>query len=460
MSIKTAMQELTRGIAPSIITTAPTSEVDSNRPVLTRKRSKLLTFGKPRASIDDHGLVQHKSEQIEPKTSPDKKKMKFPTLRSPKDPLSELEKLAGSRLESQRHGESANDSNMLMPERRSFQIADIAMHSSREDVSAVDESGRGIDEGRPSGTFSWLSRKQKNRKSLFPLPDRPSPKPHTAPSTAAASPRPSTSARHSEGLARQNGLPTGGGSQRNLRGTYQTQTTGDVTPSSTSSISFAPHPAMLRSNSARSDRSARSSPTTLAPPVHKLRERASTLGSNSGGSDGTPATPPLMNEVIGRNSTSTAGRTSLSNMFGLNRFRQGDPSSPKQASTPNGAIGGSLANSIVLTREPSLPSREEGEPALQYLQRVEDMAHRSLIPSILSKSGDEFLHTVMRSFMRKFAYFGDPLDMAIRKLLMEVDLPKETQQIDRVLQSFADRYHECNPGIFNTSGMLNLVFEW
>jgi Sec7-like guanine-nucleotide exchange factor len=91
---------------------------------------------------------------------------------------------------------------------------------------------------------------------------------------------------------------------------------------------------------------------------------------------------------------------------------------------------------------------------MQYLERVEDVIHRSQIPSILSKvsDDDDFRHNVMRSFMRKFAYFGDPLDMAIRKLLMEIDLPKETQQIDRVLQSFADRYHECNPGIFASAG--------
>ena len=38
--------------------------------------------------------------------------------------------------------------------------------------------------------------------------------------------------------------------------------------------------------------------------------------------------------------------------------------------------------------------------------------------------------------------------MAIRKLLMEAELPKETQQIDRCLQAFANRYHECNPGIY------------
>ncbi len=50
--------------------------------------------------------------------------------------------------------------------------------------------------------------------------------------------------------------------------------------------------------------------------------------------------------------------------------------------------------------------------------------------------------------MRGFAYFGDSVDMAVRKMLMEVELPKETQQIDRLLQGFADRYCECNPGIF------------
>jgi hypothetical protein len=39
-----------------------------------------------------------------------------------------------------------------------------------------------------------------------------------------------------------------------------------------------------------------------------------------------------------------------------------------------------------------------------------------------------------------------------RKLLMEVELPSETQQIDRVLQAFADRYHECNPFVYKDSG--------
>ena len=71
---------------------------------------------------------------------------------------------------------------------------------------------------------------------------------------------------------------------------------------------------------------------------------------------------------------------------------------------------------------------------------------------ILSKSDDEFPKNVLRSYMRGFKFFGDPIDMAIRKLLMEVELPKETQQIDRVLQSFANRYQECNPGLFTSPG--------
>ena len=41
---------------------------------------------------------------------------------------------------------------------------------------------------------------------------------------------------------------------------------------------------------------------------------------------------------------------------------------------------------------------------------------------------------------------------------MEVELPSETQQIDRVLQAFADRYHECNPFIYKDSGESPITY--
>ncbi|SPQ21707.1 87e9b189-206f-4388-95b2-c76a7c566c31 [Thermothielavioides terrestris] len=73
-----------------------------------------------------------------------------------------------------------------------------------------------------------------------------------------------------------------------------------------------------------------------------------------------------------------------------------------------------------------------------------------MVAAALSKSTEPFAQSVLRSYMRGFRFFGDPMDMALRKLLMEAELPKETQQIDRFVQAFANRYHECNPGIYSS----------
>lgn len=181
------------------------------------------------------------------------------------------------------------------------------------------------------------------------------------------------------------------------------------------------------------------------------------MGSLGGRSDDVPPpTPPYANAGSGRNSTSTVGRSSFSNLFGLSaRFRQNsEPHSPRHGSPALGFAGASglssHQNSLNISREALvLPEREEGETAGRYLERMEENnIDKSAIASILTKTDDSFMLSVLRSYMRKFAFFGDPIDMAIRKLLMQVELPKETQQIDRVLQGFADRYHECNPGIY------------
>lgn len=54
--------------------------------------------------------------------------------------------------------------------------------------------------------------------------------------------------------------------------------------------------------------------------------------------------------------------------------------------------------------------------------------------------------------MARFDFTADPLDVALRKLLMDLSLPKETQQIDRVMEAFAKRYDECSPGLFASDG--------
>ena len=35
---------------------------------------------------------------------------------------------------------------------------------------------------------------------------------------------------------------------------------------------------------------------------------------------------------------------------------------------------------------------------------------------------------------------------------MDCCLPKETQQIDRMMEAFAKQYHECNPALFPSQG--------
>lgn len=126
-------------------------------------------------------------------------------------------------------------------------------------------------------------------------------------------------------------------------------------------------------------------------------------------------------------------------------FRHGSltPATPGSNTSKN--------NSLQINREPIvLPERREDDTPAKYLARLEAVLSRGVIASALSKGNDSFTAAVLRSYMRTFSFFEEPMDMAIRKLLMEAELPKETQQIDRCLQAFANRYHECNPGIYST----------
>ena len=42
---------------------------------------------------------------------------------------------------------------------------------------------------------------------------------------------------------------------------------------------------------------------------------------------------------------------------------------------------------------------------------------------------------------------------------MDVGLPRETQQIDRVMEAFADRYRQCHPTLFSSEGSRALLYH-
>lgn len=173
-----------------------------------------------------------------------------------------------------------------------------------------------------------------------------------------------------------------------------------------------------------------------------LRGRSSTMSSLGRESLDDRLAPPQS-----RASTST-GRKSFGDLLGISRLR-GPESSRQGTGTPvTPGSSTSKENSLNIQREFVLPEKREDESPGKYLERLEEIASRSVIAAALSKHADDFHLAVLRSFMRRFGFFGDPMDMAIRKLLMSAELPKETQHIDRFLQAFANRYHECNPGIY------------
>ncbi|KAF7966779.1 hypothetical protein HWV62_37033 [Athelia sp. TMB] len=90
-----------------------------------------------------------------------------------------------------------------------------------------------------------------------------------------------------------------------------------------------------------------------------------------------------------------------------------------------------------------------------YADRLLQVVNKAEIAGVLASSGDPFYVSALRSYMARFDFKSDPLDVALRKLLMEVGLPRETQQIDRVVESFAGQYVESNPGLFTSEDAFN-----
>lgn len=199
---------------------------------------------------------------------------------------------------------------------------------------------------------------------------------------------------------------------------------------------------IIRSNSVTSAHSAPSSPGSLTPRQF-TRGRSSTMSSLDHTGDG------------------RTGKSSFGGLFGRIR-RDSEPifgpgvsrnvSPQPSASSPLSAVSQELV---------TIPERKDEDTPQMYLSKLFEAVSKSVVASLLARNGDTFHLAVLEAYMATFDFGSVPMDMALRKLLMEVELPSETQQIDRVLQTFADRYHVCNPFIYQDSGKAPLArFRW
>ena len=64
----------------------------------------------------------------------------------------------------------------------------------------------------------------------------------------------------------------------------------------------------------------------------------------------------------------------------------------------------------------------------------------------------EFGQTVAKEYLKCFDFTGRTLDVALRQFLLNFSLTGESQERDRVIVHFSDRFYECNPASLPDSG--------
>ncbi|OBT71964.1 hypothetical protein VF21_09142 [Pseudogymnoascus sp. 05NY08] len=405
---------------PEIITTAPTLEVNTAQ----KKKSKLKLPGikpsDPKPSAFDELIKASKKERR--KTLSEGNSSSRVTF---DEPVRQSAQVPGPMPPP--YGDDTG-STLALPVNR-------LSESSRSDGSSADnhvyaQTTTTIQTTHTTTTFFRLPRRKKPQ-PLFPLP--PKVVHHDQPNSLSVpdkSGNNTSRASTDSGAAQTLRLPQGADDNEGAVHTHSAI-------AKASMLFAAPGSPLIRRDSTASTKS--------SPTRRGLRGRSSTLTSLRNGQVDEPLdTPPLPSS---RTSTST-GRKSFGDIFNLTHRLRPDPM-PHASGQASPLSATSKNNSIQITREPIIiPERHQDDSPAKYLLRLEEAVSRGAVASVLSKGSDTFSQQVLRSYMRGFGFFGDPMDMALRKLLMEVELPKETQHIDRCLQSFAHRYHECNPGIY------------
>ncbi|KAL4910219.1 hypothetical protein BDW74DRAFT_49694 [Aspergillus multicolor] len=419
---------------PTIITTAPTSH-ELDQPI--KRKNKFSIFPDSRKSME---------------TLPEQRPVRNDQAKQSQDSTGSQSadtSLTASRISTEEPGRLSTTSirsggrDRPNGSHRSSVVDVRFSESSRSDQSAgnnndISRTNSPIG-GTGAGTKRFRMPRLKRNRVQFPLPPKPTADDGQVPA-----------------LTQSRSVPDGP-TRRSDASDAQDHISPMPSPSRSSAGLSASRPPFARNDSTNSAHSAHSSPSVrdgLNRRLSTKRARSSTLDSVTNMRDTEPQPSPNQ-PSSGRTSFSTTGRKSFGDIFGITqRLRQN--SEPGYFRT-NSSPSGTKAAPSPLTKVMSYPKREDGDTPATYLARLEETIPKSTIAGVLSQSGEDFYKNALRKFMRGFSFFGDPIDMSIRKLLMEVELPKETQQIDRFLQSFADRYHECNPGIFASTDQAYFI---
>ncbi|CAM9208119.1 unnamed protein product, partial [Hapterophycus canaliculatus] len=141
-----------------------------------------------------------------------------------------------------------------------------------------------------------------------------------------------------------------------------------------------------------------------------------------------------LNLVSGRSqSMSSVGLGSINNVRkmtdrGINKFNM----------NPKEGIGYLIENGLIA---------DTPESICDFLSNAEGLSKRRL-GEYFGRNNPK-AQEVLRLFLKKLDYKNTSLDEALRSMVVRFRLPGEAQQVDRILESLAARYHEENPDVFS-----------
>ncbi|KAJ1915330.1 hypothetical protein H4219_004383 [Mycoemilia scoparia] len=95
----------------------------------------------------------------------------------------------------------------------------------------------------------------------------------------------------------------------------------------------------------------------------------------------------------------------------------------------------------------------------QHLEHVKSIIPTTDLGTVLAQQDEEH-RELLREYMQGYHFENKPVDFALRELLTQLHLPKESQQIDRIIQMFSEHYQICNPDLFSSSdAVYSLAFQ-
>merc|ERR1712216_771531 len=106
------------------------------------------------------------------------------------------------------------------------------------------------------------------------------------------------------------------------------------------------------------------------------------------------------------------------------------------------------AQALDLSPGPTPPASLKPETAAHILSSVPGLSPIAIGEFLGSTESDGFIKICSHMFFTSLELKDTTLDEALRRMSHKLCLPRESQQIDRIVQAFAETYCSANPGSF------------